>query len=98
MPTIDIKHPQGPERAATSFLRGSEVDRYFRGPDSQLLAAVAERIREALQEFYLRGMAPVEANEDLDYRPVPPNRTFNVRVRYQFQGPGEPLPFPLEDG
>jgi len=41
---------------------------------------------------------PLESLEDLnDYRPMPPNRSFTVRVRYHFKGRGKPREYPLDD-
>jgi len=97
MPTILSKHTRTSGQLADPVVRGSEVDRYFRGPGSQALAKVAEKIRQHLQDHYERGMAAVEAPPEIDERPIPPNRTFSVRVRYRYRGPGEPLPFPAED-
>jgi hypothetical protein len=35
--------------------------------------------------------------EDLSYDPVPPNRTFVVRVRYRFTGKAQPVPYQLDE-
>jgi hypothetical protein len=35
--------------------------------------------------------------QEIDYNPVPPKRTFTVRVRYQFKGRIEPQPYQLDD-
>ncbi|MDF0552866.1 hypothetical protein [Kamptonema sp. UHCC 0994] len=39
----------------------------------------------------------LDALTRLCYRPVPPNRSFTVRMRCQFKGRGEPRKYPLDD-
>ena len=37
-------------------------------------------------------------DDEIDYVPAPPNRTFYVRTRYIFKGKGGPAPFKCDDG
>jgi len=56
-------------------------------------------------EVTLETLARVYSNIEVDYpdssefsyRPVPPNRSFTVRMRCQFKGRGEPRKYPLDD-
>ena len=38
-----------------------------------------------------------ELDQDLDYRSLPPKRSFTTSVRYHLRGRGEPLSYPLDD-
>jgi hypothetical protein len=37
------------------------------------------------------------SNEELNYDPVPPQKTVTVSVRYRIGGRGRPLPYPLDE-
>lgn len=64
--------------------------------EAQKLAELAETIWQDLTRVE-RLLESIEDVREISYRPIQPKRSFTVRVRYQLQGRGEPLPYPLED-
>ncbi len=69
----------------------------LQSPERQQLTEVTEVI---LLE-YLRAIQGVldslEYRSEISYNPIPPKRSFTVRMRCQFKGRGKPLPYPLDD-
>ena len=46
-----------------------------------------------LADDLLNGSASELDQEEIDYQPMPPSRTFSVPTRYVFRGKGKPLPY-----
>lgn len=38
-----------------------------------------------------------ENSTEISYAPVPPKRTVQVRMRFQFKGRGKPLPYRIDE-
>jgi hypothetical protein len=66
--------------------------------DTPTTAALIDRTEEGRQNG-LTNPDPLEdrVSEDLNYAPVPPRRSFTVRVTCRMLGRGQPLPFPEDD-
>ena len=37
------------------------------------------------------------ADDDFQYNPIPPRRVVTILIRYELQGPGQPLPYDLDE-
>jgi hypothetical protein len=61
--------------------------------DSALSLETAESLHPASQQ----DKSDSDRDGDSDYNPVPPKRTFNIKVRYQYDGKMEPLPYPSDN-
>jgi hypothetical protein len=93
--TISPPCPNGITTSPKLLRRESKVIPQLQSLERQKLAEITETIWQHL--------TPVEQlleshtnNDEISYRPVPPKRSFTVRVRYQSQGRGEPLTYSLD--
>lgn len=92
--------PRPPSQGKTSSLN-LLVREPIISPNFQSLER--QKIAEFTQEIWVkltisgREIVNSENLKEIDYKPVPPKRTFTVRARYQFKGRIEPQPYQLED-
>ncbi|MBD1923549.1 hypothetical protein H6F77_21100 [Microcoleus sp. FACHB-831] len=89
-----------PEKMAISpelLVRESKITPQLQSNEGRQLADITETVWQHLSDRtqLLRIILP--DTEEISYRPMPPKRSFTVRVRYHLQGRGEPLPYPLDD-
>jgi hypothetical protein len=63
--------------------------------ERQKLAEITETIWQHLTPVEQLLESHTSINE-ISYRPMPPKRSFTLRVRYQDKGRGEPLPYSLD--
>lgn len=64
--------------------------------ERQELARLTKKIRQNLSE--IRQFIEISGEtDDTSYSPVPAQRSFTVKVRYQYQGHGEPLPYEIDE-
>lgn len=78
------------------IVRETIVPPDFQSPERRKLAEFKDEIWRTLT-LLERQLATSENNQERSYSPVPPKRTFTVRVRYQFKGRIEPQPYRLDD-
>lgn len=78
------------------LVRGAKVIPQLQSLEGQKLAELTETIWQSLTAVE-RLLESLEDVNEISYRPMQPKRSFTVRVRYQLQGRGEPLPYPLDD-
>ena len=110
MATILAPPPSENKSSPSALVRDSQYLPQLQSPEGQKLAeltkaiwenlAATQRLLESLEKITAIEQPLLESAEDrseISYNPVPPNRTFTVRVRYHFKGRGEPLPYPLDD-
>lgn len=110
MATILAPRPSETKRSPSLLVRESKYPPQLQSQEAQKLLNLTEaiwqhltgtqRLLESLEKSTAIDQPLLESAEDsreISYRPVPPNRSFTVRVRYNFKGRGEPLPYPLDD-
>ena len=66
------------------------------GPEGQQLVEAAETVRQHWSEPVQQWLDLPEEGQPVRYRPMLPNRSFVVRVRYKLRGRGKPLPYPRD--
>ena len=64
--------------------------------ERQTLSEVTEQIWQTLTNSE-RHLDILAGDEEIQYNPVPPKRTFTVKVRYRFTGRMQPQIYSLED-
>lgn len=95
MATISLPRPDGITTSSKLLRRESKVMPQLQSLERQKLAEITESIWqhltpvEQLLEFHT-------SIDEISYRPMPPKRSFTVRVRYQDKGRGEPLTYSLD--
>ncbi len=77
------------------LVRESTVATQPRSLERQKLAELTDTIWQHLTSVEQSLESPEDITET-SYHPIPPKRSFNVLVRYQLQGRGKPLPYPLD--
>ena len=90
--------PPGPDGITTSpklLVRESKVIGQLQSLEGQKLAEITETIWQHLTPVE-QLLESLEDIDEISYRPMPPKRSFTVRVRYQDKGRGEPLPYSLD--
>lgn len=110
MPAICLEPPNGIKKAPQVLVPESRVTPELQSPERQKVAEVTEKILwdltaiqgvleqwQNIKVIEQELIDTVEDSNDLSYRPVPPNRSFTVRMRCQFKGRGEPQKYPLDD-
>ncbi|VXD11155.1 conserved hypothetical protein [Planktothrix serta PCC 8927] len=78
------------------LIRETVFSSAFHSLEHRKIAKFTDEIWRALTPSE-RQLTTPENIQEIDYKPVPPKRTFTVRVRYQFKGRIEPLPYQLDD-
>lgn len=93
MATISPLRPDGITTSPKVLRRESKVMPQLQSLERQKLAEITETIWQhlTLVEQSLESHTSI----DVSYRPMPPKRSFTVRVRYQDKGRGEPLTYSL---
>ncbi|WP_449419622.1 hypothetical protein [Phormidium nigroviride] len=110
MPAICLEPPNGIKKAPRVLVPESRVTPELQSPERQKVAEVTEKILwdltaidgvleqwENIKVIEQELREPAEDSSEFSYRPVPPNRSFTVRMRCQFKGRGEPRKYPLDD-
>lgn len=94
MATISPLRPNGITTSPKLLWRESKFMPQLQSLERQKLAEITETIWQhlTLVEQSLESHTSI----DVSYRPMPPKRSFTVRVRYQDQGRGEPLTYSLD--
>jgi hypothetical protein len=95
MATISPPHPNGITTSPKLLRRESKVMPQLQSLERQKLAEITETIWQNLTPVEQLLESQTSINE-FSYRPVPPKRSFTVRVRYQDQGRGKPLTYSLD--
>ena len=95
MATISPPRPDGITTLPKLLRRESKVMPQLQSLERQKLAEITETIWQHLTpvEQLLESHTSID---EISYRPMPPNRSFTVRVRYQDKGRGKPLPYLLD--
>ena len=91
-----IPPTQGATPTPELLIRETIVSPAFQSLERRELTEFTNEIRRTLT-LSERQLATTENIQEIDYKPVPPKRTFTVRVRYQFKGRIEPQPYQLDD-
>ncbi|MDB9512340.1 hypothetical protein PN499_14200 [Kamptonema animale CS-326] len=110
MPAICLEPPNGIKKAPRVLVPESRVTPELQSPERQKVAEVTEKILwdltaidgvleqwENIKVIEQELIDTAEDTSEFTYRPVPPNRSFTVRMRCQFKGRGEPRKYPLDD-
>ncbi|HEY9871928.1 MAG TPA: hypothetical protein V6D12_00715 [Candidatus Obscuribacterales bacterium] len=95
MATISPPRPDGITTSPKLLVRESKFIPQLQSLEGQKLAEITETIWQHLTavEQLLESYTSID---EISYRPMPPKRSFTVRVRYQDKGRGEPLPYSLD--
>ena len=95
MATISPPRPDGITTSSKLLRRESKVMPQLQSLERQKLAEITETIWQHLTpvEQLLESQTSID---EISYRPMPPKRSFTVRVRYQDKGRGEPLTYSLD--
>lgn len=96
MATISPPIPNKLTTPSQLLVRESKIILQVQSLEVQKLAELTETIWQNLTPVE-RLLESLEDVSEISYRSMQPKRAFTVRVRYQQQGRGEPLPYPLED-
>lgn len=91
MPLACSSSPEVSHAPSDRILRERRDIPESQGPEGQFLAQVTEKVWRGQVIRYEKLPEPAVPSEDPDYRPIPPNRSFIVRVRYRWCGRGQPL-------
>lgn len=95
MATISSPRPGGITTSPKLLRRESKVMPQLQSIERQKLAEITETIWQHLTPVEQLLESHTSINE-ISYRPMPPKRSFTLRVRYQDKGRGEPLPYSLD--
>jgi len=87
--------PPPPASAAQFILLETPLSSKVQSQERRELALLTQKIRQNLSE--IRQFLEISGETDeISYSSVPPQRSFIVKVRYQYQEPGEPLPYEID--
>lgn len=95
MTTIYLPPPSAEIRSHL-LVREQPTTPQFLSQERQKLVEVTEQIWKALTVSE-KELDTLAEEEEIQYNPVPPKRTFTTKVRYQFRGRMKPQPYPLDD-
>lgn len=95
MATISPPRPDGITTSPKLLVRESKVIGQLQSLEGQQLAEITESIWQHLTPVE-QLLESLEDIDEISYRPMPPKRSFSVRVHYQDKGRGEPLPYSLD--
>jgi hypothetical protein len=96
MPTV-AERPLAPARLHGLALLPSAEETAPQGPEGLELARQLDQRERRLAEVATAQLTPDEALEEIDYRPAPPRRTFQMDVYVHLLGRGRPMPYVLDD-
>lgn len=94
MATISPPCPNGITTLPKLLRRESKVMPQLQSLERQKLAEITESIWQDLTR--VEQLLSHTTIDEISYRPMPPKRSFTVRVRYQNHGRGEPLAYSLD--
>ncbi|MCU0551857.1 MAG: hypothetical protein MUC48_21165 [Leptolyngbya sp. Prado105] len=96
MTTIYLPPPTVNEIRLPILVRELSIVPQLQSQERQKLAEVTEEIWQTLttSEKELDNLAE---DQEIQYNPVPPKRTFTVKVRYRFNGRMKPQSYSLDD-
>ena len=95
MATISPSRHDGITTSPKLLVRESKDILKLQSLEGQKLAEITETIWQHLTtvEQLLESHTSID---EISYRPMPPKRSFTVRVHYQDKGRGKPLPYSLD--
>jgi len=97
MATIFPPRPSETKKAPSLLVRDSKYLSQPQSPERQKIAEITESIFLDYLKAIQGVLESLESQSEISYNPVPPKRSFTVRMRSQFKGRGKPLPYPSDD-